>query len=91
MLLQIHNSSIASTFSTTDADASDLAPTSQCTQNSAKEQRQPQQPKCQEQCDPHQHHHHLETSRHVQRRTPKKGRDIGNNIFVGFVKHFNIS
>jgi hypothetical protein len=48
MLLQKHNGSTASTFRATDADASDLASTSQRTQDSAKprskEQRQPQQP-----------------------------------------------
>jgi hypothetical protein len=29
-----------------------------------------------------QHHDHLRISRPTKRRTPKKGRDIGNDIFV---------
>jgi hypothetical protein len=90
MLLYNHNYATATTFSTTDADASDTATTSKrtqdCAEHCAKEQQQPQQSEHQEQRDPDQHHYHLGASRHVQRRTPKKGRDIGNALFVESVK-----
>ncbi len=73
------------TFCATDADARKQQATP-CSHPQGLQQ-QPQEQryhKLQEQCHT-QHHHHLDEE-HLKQETPKKGRDIGNNIFCKFCK-----
>jgi hypothetical protein len=69
VLLQNLNNGTAATVGTPNAVASDSASASKRTPEDAKhrseEQQQPQQPECQEQRNPDQHHDHLGTSRHA--------------------------
>jgi hypothetical protein len=89
MLLQDNDCDSTSAIGSTHANAHRTIPTSgpssENTEPRTQEQRHHQQLQRQEQCHPYQHHHHLEKNI-SKRRTPKKRRDIGNDIFVNSVK-----
>jgi len=78
-LLPSQRNTNAYPFCSTNADASHHATTSHSSPSNARsdpEANRQQSGHPRQQCDPHQHHHHLRSIKTFSRQTPKKGRDI---------------